>query len=54
MKDAHLMDAEKMAREAEEMGANTITMNAGGIVAWYPSRVKYHMLMNIWRMEGIF
>ncbi|MCU6792880.1 hypothetical protein OB236_12195 [Paenibacillus sp. WQ 127069] len=42
LKDAPLMDAEKIACESEEMGANVITINAGGIAAWYPSKVKFH------------
>ncbi|WP_222429859.1 family 10 glycosylhydrolase [Paenibacillus cremeus] len=41
-KDAPLMDAEKIARESEEMGANVIVINAGGIVGWYPSQVRFH------------
>lgn len=36
------MDAEKIARETEELACNVVVMNVGGIYAWYPSKVKYH------------
>lgn len=41
-KDAPLMNPEKIAQETVELGANCITINAGGIVAWYPSKVAFH------------
>ena len=36
------MDPEKIARETQEMSANVVVMNVGGIYAWYDSKVKYH------------
>ncbi len=36
------MDAQKIARETEELACNVVVMNVGGIYAWYPSKVKYH------------
>ncbi len=41
-KDASLMNCAKIAADVEKMGANTLCMNAGGIVAWYPSKVSGH------------
>lgn len=40
--DTPLMDPEKIARETEEMHANVLVVNVGGIYAWYPSEVRYH------------
>ena len=40
--DTPLMDAQKIARETEEMHANVLVVNVGGIYAWYPSDVPYH------------
>ena len=42
VKDTPLMDPEKIARETEELAANTLVVNVGGIYAWYPSTVKFH------------
>lgn len=42
VRDTPGMDAEKIARETEEMAANVVVMNVGGIYAWYQSKVKYH------------
>ncbi len=40
--DTPKMDPEKIAKETEEMGANVLVVNVGGIVAWYPSDVPFH------------
>lgn len=42
IKDTPLMDAKKIASEIEEMAANVLVINVGGIYAWYQSDVKYH------------
>lgn len=42
VKDTPGMDPEKIARETQEMSANVVVMNVGGIYAWYDSKVKYH------------
>lgn len=42
IRDTPQMDPEKIARETEELGANTLVMNAGGIYAWYPSKIPFH------------
>lgn len=42
VEDTQGMDAEKIARETEEMAANVAVMNVGGIYAWYQSHVRYH------------
>lgn len=42
VRDTPGMDAEKIAKETEEMAANVVVMNVGGIYAWYRSKVKYH------------
>ncbi len=42
VRDTGGMDAEKIARETEELACNVVVMNVGGIYAWYPSKVKYH------------
>lgn len=44
------MDVDQYVREVKEFGANIVLFNVGGIVANYPTRLKYH-----WRntfMEG--
>ncbi len=44
------MDTDQYVREVQEFGANTVLFNVGGIVANYPTELKYH-----WRnthMEG--
>ncbi|MDO4355573.1 MAG: hypothetical protein Q4E13_03545 [Clostridia bacterium] len=40
--DTPRMDPEKIARETQEMHASVLVINAGGIYAWYPSKVRYH------------
>ena len=40
--DTPKMDPEKIARETQEMHADVLVINAGGIYAWYPSKVRYH------------
>lgn len=42
VRDTGGMDAEKIARETEELACNVVVVNVGGIYAWYPSKVKYH------------
>jgi hypothetical protein len=42
MKDAPLMDAKKIAQDTLDMGGNAITVNAGGVSAWYPTKVPFH------------
>lgn len=42
VRDTWRMDPEKIARETEEMHANVVVVNVGGIYAWYASRVPYH------------
>lgn len=42
VRDTGGMDAEKIARETEELACNVVVINVGGIYAWYPSQVKYH------------
>ena len=36
------LDAEKFAQELEDFGATVVTLNAGGILASYPSKLPYH------------
>ena len=43
-KDAPLLDPEKIVRETREMHGNTLCINAGGIYAWYPSKVPFHVV----------
>lgn len=42
VKDTPLMDAKKLAEQTEELAANVVVMNVGGIYAWYHSEVPYH------------
>lgn len=42
VKDTPAMNPAKIAQDIEEMGANVLVMNVGGIYAWYPSRVPWH------------
>jgi len=42
VKDTPGMNPAKIAKETEEMAANVVVMNVGGIYAWYESKVKYH------------
>lgn len=41
MKDTPMMDAEKIARETEEMAGDAIVINVADSVTWYPTEVKY-------------
>ena len=46
------MDVDQYVREVREFGANIVLFNVGGIVANYPTKLRYH-----WRntfMEGEF
>lgn len=36
------IDAEQFAKELDEFGATVVNLNAGGILASYPSRLPYH------------
>ena len=36
------LDPRDMARQFRGFGCNTILANAGGIAAWYPTKVPYH------------
>lgn len=40
--DTPLMQPKKIALEIEEMAGNVLVINAGGIYAWYQSKIKYH------------
>ncbi|WP_274653114.1 alpha-amylase family protein [Paenibacillus humicola] len=42
VKDTALIDPERLASQLKRMGANAVVFNAGGIYAWYPTRVAYH------------
>lgn len=42
VRDTPKMDAAKIAQETQDMHANTLVINVGGIYAWYPSKVRYH------------
>lgn len=43
VKDADLIDADEVIRYAkEELRAEAIMLNAGGIYAWYPTEVPFH------------
>jgi hypothetical protein len=44
MKDTPLMDAEKIARETEEMGGNSVVINVADSVVWYNTAVKYEKI----------
>jgi hypothetical protein len=38
------LDPEELVRQLRDLGANTLLFNAGGILAWYPTRIKYHRI----------
>lgn len=38
------LDPDRLIGQVADLGANTILFNAGGIVAWYPSKLKYHRI----------
>lgn len=40
--DAVNLDAERLADQVLDLGANAIVFNVGGIYAWYPTKVPYH------------
>ena len=42
VKDTPGMDPEKMARDAQEMHANELVINVGGIYAWYKTEIPFH------------
>lgn len=42
IKDTAQIDPERLASQMEEMGANTMVFNVGGIYAWYTSQVPHH------------
>ncbi len=42
IKDTAQIDPERLAAQMEEMGANTMVFNVGGIYAWYASQVPHH------------
>ncbi len=41
--DANL-DPDELVRQVRDLGANALLFNAGGILAWYPTRIKYHRI----------
>ena len=42
VKDTAGMVPEKLAKETEDLHANVVVLNVGGIYAWYQSEVPYH------------
>lgn len=42
VKDTALIEPKRLAAQMQELGANTLVFNVGGIYAWYPSRVFGH------------
>jgi hypothetical protein len=44
MKDTPLMNAEKIARETEEMGGNSVVINVADSVVWYNTAVQYEKI----------
>jgi hypothetical protein len=44
MKDTPLMDAEKIARETEDMGGNAVVINVADSVVWYRTALKYQKI----------
>ena len=40
--DTPKMEPEKIAAEMEDLGANVLVVNVGGIYAWYPTEVPFH------------
>ncbi|GIQ67218.1 hypothetical protein DUZ99_17615 [Xylanibacillus composti] len=42
VRDTALIDPSRLAAQLEEMGANTVVFNVGGIYAWYPTEVPFH------------
>lgn len=42
MRDARGLDGRHLVRQCRSYAANAILANAGGIVAWYPTELRYH------------
>ena len=42
VKDTSKIEPEKLAAEMQEMGADVLVYNVGGIYAWYKSEVPFH------------
>jgi len=42
IKDTEWIDPARLAEQLEEMGANALCFNVGGIYAWYDTKVEYH------------
>lgn len=42
--DTPKMEPEKIAAEMEDLGANVLVVNVGGIYAWYPTEVPFHTI----------
>ncbi|MFD2331136.1 hypothetical protein ACFSR7_17945 [Cohnella sp. GCM10020058] len=42
VKDTHLIEPRRLARQMKELGATALVFNVGGIYAWYPSEVEGH------------
>jgi len=42
VRDTAKIDPERLAAQLQEMHANTVVFNVGGIYGWYPSDVPYH------------
>lgn len=42
VRDTARIEPERLAAQLEEMGANTVVFNVGGIYAWYRTAVDYH------------
>jgi len=40
--DARGLDVRRLMAQVIEYGANVLLVNGGGIMAWYPSRLRYH------------
>lgn len=40
--DAVNLDAERLAAQILDLGANALVFNVGGIYAWYPTKVPFH------------
>ena len=47
MKDTPIMDAERIARETEEMGGNAVIINVSDSVVWYQTAIRYQKV-NPW------
>jgi len=38
------LDPDELVRQVRDLGANALLFNTGGILAWYPTRIKYHRI----------